>query len=99
MPSSSTGSCVGAAFYSSQGQGGVLSSDLSVAVTLGAAASEYALCLAHGPFAGASAVDSEYSFHPHVTASVSFEPPSLPPSPPPPATPPSTPPPAQRRRV
>ena len=51
---SSVGSCVGAAFYSSEGQGGVLSADLSVTVTLSASESEYALCLAHGLFAGAT---------------------------------------------
>ena len=90
-------SCVGASFYASHGQGGALASDLSVTVTLSAdvAHRPYALCLAHAPFdgGGTSPVDSDFDFHPHVTASVSFEPPSQPPSPPPPSAPPVLPPP------
>ena len=47
--------------------------------------------LAHAPFAGATPVDSEYDFHAHVTASVSYTPPLVPPSPPPPVPPPASP--------
>ena len=96
LVASSVGSCVGAAFYASQGQGGVLASDLSVTVRLSGAETEYALCLAHAPFGGGgtSAADGDFDHHPHVTARVRFEPPSVPPSPPPPTTPPVLPPPS-----
>ena len=91
----SGGSCVGAAFHASLGRGGVLAAGLSVTVTLsGAVSLEYALCLAHGPFGGGPPADANYDHHPHVTARVSFEPPSVPPSPPPPVEPPPPPPPS-----
>ena len=63
-------SCVGAAFYAAQSHGGALAADLSVGVTLSAEVGEHTLCLAHGPFGGASPVDSEYTFHAHVQAHV-----------------------------
>ena len=94
----SEGSCSGAAsedwYY-----GGALEATYSFTVQLPASSPPYALRLAHQAFSGVGGpTDGDFDYHPHVTASLAFEPPSLPPpslppSPPPPSPPPPCPPP------
>ena len=89
VPLNTAGSCSGAAALTSNG--GAIDTTFSFTAELSAASAVYALCLAHGPFGAGGVTDSDFDYHPHVTATLSFEPPSRPP--PPSAPPPSPPPP------
>ena len=88
----SEGSCSGAAsedwYY-----GGALEATYSFTVQLPASSPPYAIRLAHQAFSGVGGpTDGDFDYHPHVTASLAFEPPSLPTTstPPPSLSPPSS---------